>query len=180
MTAKLRHRRLAGMPERRMPHVMSQRYRLHEVLVQPQPSRNRPRNLRNLEAVGHPRTVMIARHDINLRLVLHTAKRLGMKKPVPVPLVRRTKRAQVNLAPTLRLAAFRSVRRQNLIFQFFRPLPYRLHTLRPFPSQNDSIFYSILHPNENSCRTCKFCAAGINRPYIHVMLLSSFPIRSVC
>ena len=74
MAAKFRHRRLARMTERRMPDVMAERNRLDKILVQPKSPGNRPRNLRNLKAVRHSCTVMVARHDINLRLVLHTSK----------------------------------------------------------------------------------------------------------
>ena len=51
---------LADVPERRVAEVVAEPDRLGEVLVEPEGSRDRPRDLRDLERVGQPRAVVIA------------------------------------------------------------------------------------------------------------------------
>ena len=69
MTGKFGHRRFSCMAERRMPNIMPKCNRFRQIFIQPQPSGNRSRYLRNFQTVRHPRAVMIPGNDIDLRLM---------------------------------------------------------------------------------------------------------------
>src|SRR5690348_3717112 len=74
-TAERLHRRMqrlfACMTERRMAEIVGERHRLAEILVEPQSAADGACDLRDLERMGEPRTVVIALViDENLRLVL--------------------------------------------------------------------------------------------------------------
>ena len=65
--------RLADVAERRVAEVVAEPDRLGEVLVEAQRARDRPRDLRDLERVGHARAVVVALgRDEDLGLVLQT------------------------------------------------------------------------------------------------------------
>ena len=67
---RLVERALAGVAERRMAEVVCQRQRLGQVLVEPERARQRAGDLRDLQRVGQPGTVMVALViDEDLRLV---------------------------------------------------------------------------------------------------------------
>ena len=85
---------LADVPERRVPDVVPEADRLHEVLVERQRPRHGARDLRRLQRVGQPRPVVVAlrRHE-HLRLVLQAPERLGVHDPVAVALERRAQAA---------------------------------------------------------------------------------------
>ena len=93
MPRDLLHNRLARVPERRVPDIVPERDRLRQILVQQQPARNRARDLCHLEAVRHACAVVVARDDVDLRLVLEPSERLGMENAVAIALKFRTEGA---------------------------------------------------------------------------------------
>jgi hypothetical protein len=81
-------RALAGMAERRVPEIVRECERLGEIFVDTERARDRPRNLRDFEAVGQPRAVMVALViDKDLRLVVQPAEGGRMQDAVAVALV---------------------------------------------------------------------------------------------
>ena len=89
-----RHQRvddtLAGVAERRVPEVVTERDGLGQLLVQPEHLRDGARNLRDLERVREPGAIVIAgRREEDLRLVLEAAKRLAVDDAVAIALKRR-------------------------------------------------------------------------------------------
>ena len=70
-----------------VPKVVSQSYRLGEVLVEVQRPGDCPSDLGDLQSVGESGCVVVAeRSDEDLGLVLQPAKRLGVQYAVAVPL----------------------------------------------------------------------------------------------
>ena len=70
---RLVKRRLSGVTERRVPEIMSECDRFGQILVESERPRDGPRNLRDLERVRQPSTVVVAlRRDKYLRLVAGT------------------------------------------------------------------------------------------------------------
>ena len=75
------------MAERRVAEVVPERDRLGEVLVEAQRSRDRARDLRDLEGVREARAVVVAfRRKKHLRLVREAPERLAVDDPVAVAL----------------------------------------------------------------------------------------------
>ena len=92
-------RLLAGVPERRMAHVVAEPDRLGQILVQAQRPRHAARDRGRLERVRHARAVVVAlRVDEDLRLALQAPERLGVDDPVAVALERRPQPARLFLA----------------------------------------------------------------------------------
>ncbi len=80
-------RLLAEMAEGRMAEIVRQRDRLGEVLVQAERAGQRPRDAGDLDGMGHPRPVMVARAvEEDLRLVLEPAEGAAVDDPVAVAL----------------------------------------------------------------------------------------------
>ena len=78
---------LAGVPERRVPHVVAEPDRLDEVLVQPERPRDDARDRSRLERVGHARAVVVALGiDEDLRLPLQAPERLRVDDAVAIAL----------------------------------------------------------------------------------------------
>src|SRR5262249_17068743 len=76
---------------RSVPQIVAERNRLGELFVQVQNFRDGARDLRNLERVGQPRPVVIARRsEEHLRLVLQASECLGVDDAIAVPLKRRS------------------------------------------------------------------------------------------
>ena len=76
---------LAGVPERGMPEIVTERDCLGEVLVEAERPCDRARDLRDFERMGEARAVVVALGgDKDLRLVFETAKRLGVDDAVAV------------------------------------------------------------------------------------------------
>ena len=86
--------RLADMAERRVAEIVSEPDRLDEILVEGERTRDRARDLRDLERMGHARAVVVAlgRHE-DLRLVLEAPERLAVHDAVAVALQRGAQRA---------------------------------------------------------------------------------------
>ena len=83
-------RRLAGVAERRVAHVVAEPDRLGQVLVQPQRARDDAGDAGRLERVRHARAVVVAGGvDEDLRLALQPAERLRVEDAVAVALERR-------------------------------------------------------------------------------------------
>src|SRR5688572_15295921 len=122
---------LARVSEWRVPEIVPERDSLGELFVQLQHLCNRARNLRDLECVREPRSVMIAgRREKHLRLVLQTAKRLRVDDAIAIALKRR---AHVIFglfaqAPTC-VGALRRLRRKNLPFARLEVLTNAGHIL---------------------------------------------------
>ena len=111
---RLVERLLARVPERRVARVVAEPDRLDEILVQPERTRDDPRDRRRLQRVGHPRPVVVAlRVDEDLGLPLQPAKRLRVDEPVAVALERRSHAARLlGAEATLRLVRADGERRQ--------------------------------------------------------------------
>ena len=91
---RLVERSFARMAEGRMPEIVRQRQRLGEVLVHPENTADRARNLRHLQAVGETRPVVIPLViDEDLRLVLEPAERRAVDDAVAVALEGRPRAA---------------------------------------------------------------------------------------
>ena len=87
------------MAERRVAEVVPEPDGLHEVLVEPQRTGDRPRDLRGLEGMREPGPVVVAlRRDEHLGLVLEPPEGLGVHDPVAVALERVAQRALLLLA----------------------------------------------------------------------------------
>ena len=85
---------LADVAEGRVPEVVAEADRLHQVLVQRQRPGDGPRDRGDLERVREPRAVVVApRGDEHLRLVRQPAKRLAVDDAVAVALERRAQPA---------------------------------------------------------------------------------------
>jgi hypothetical protein len=109
---------LADVPERRVPEVVAEADRLHQILVQSQRAGNRARDRGDLERVSQPCAVVIAlrRHE-HLRLVLQPAERLAVHDSVAVALERSAQRA-VLLCPCASCGVgARRQRRQRVLLQ---------------------------------------------------------------
>ena len=92
-------RLLAGVPERRVAHVVPEPDRLGEILVQAQRAGHAAGDPGRLERMRHARPEVVAgRVDEDLRLALQPPKRLRVQDPVAVALERRAQAAFVLLA----------------------------------------------------------------------------------
>ena len=109
---------LAGVAERRMPEVVTERDRFGQLLVKPQHLGDRPRDLRHLERVGQPRPVVIAgRREEHLRLVLQPAERLAVDDAIAIALKRRPHFVfRLRTKAAARVGAFRRLRRERVAF----------------------------------------------------------------
>ena len=84
---RLVERVLAGVPERRVPHVVTEPDRLDQVFIQTQRPRDDARDRRRLERVGHASPVVVAVGiDEDLRLSLQSPERLRVNDAVAVAL----------------------------------------------------------------------------------------------
>ena len=138
MAIDLLERLLPDVAKGRVPEVMSERDRLHEVFIQGQCARHRPPDLCDLEGVRHPRPIMIAlRRDVDLRLVLHPPEGIAVEDAVTIPRKVRPERIlRLRMRP-LRLLHMKGARRQDIVFSLFDPFPW-IHS-RP-PWKNDGVF----------------------------------------
>ena len=83
-------RALAGMAERRMAEIVSQRQTLGQIFIHAKRAGERAGDLRHFEAVGQPRAVMIAFViDEDLGLVVQPAEGGRMQDAVAVARIRR-------------------------------------------------------------------------------------------
>src|SRR5262249_10481338 len=84
---------LAGVAERGMAEIVSQRQGLGEILVESECAADRARDLRHFEGVGLARSIVVALViDKDLRLVRQPAERGRMDDAVAVALKRRAHR----------------------------------------------------------------------------------------
>ena len=111
VSGKLCHRRFPRVSERRMPHVVTEGDGFRQILIETKPPGNRPSDLRDFQTVGHARPIVIAGHDVDLRLMLHAAKRLRMQDAVPIALISGAKGAEIQRSLPFRFPALRRVRR---------------------------------------------------------------------
>ena len=85
--AKLAQRTLAGVSEGRVTEVVTEGYRLRQILVELQRPCKRSGKSADLQRVRQSRAVVVAlRTEEHLRLVLQAAKRLAVRDAVNVPL----------------------------------------------------------------------------------------------
>ena len=119
---------LAGVAERRVPEIVSERDRLGQLFVQPQHLRDAAGDLRHLERVREPGPVVIPlRREEDLRLVLQPAERLAVDHPVAVALERRADRILgLGAQPPLGGVALGRLRRQDLVLPRLELLAYGL------------------------------------------------------
>ena len=76
------------MSEGRMAQIMPQGDGLRQILIQAQRSGDRPGDLRHLQGMRQPGTVVISLGtQEHLRLMFHSAKGFRVQDPVPVPLI---------------------------------------------------------------------------------------------
>jgi hypothetical protein len=97
--AGIRHggveRPLAGVAERGMAKIMRERECLGQILVDAERAREAAGNLRNFEAMGQPRAIMITFViDEDLGLVVEAAECGGMEDAVAVARIERAGRAR--------------------------------------------------------------------------------------
>ena len=107
-------RALPGMAERRVPEIVGERQSLGQILIHAERARHGPGDLRDLEAVGQPCSVVIALViDEDLGLVGEPAEGRRMQDAVAVALVERARGARWlgHKAPPA-LALVHGVRRQ--------------------------------------------------------------------
>ncbi len=105
-------RGFAGVTEGRMAEVVRQRQRLREILVEPEGTRDRARDLLHLERMREPCAVMVAFvEDEDLRLVLEPAEGGGMDDPVAIaPEVVARGARRLRMQPSAALGRDRGVR----------------------------------------------------------------------
>jgi hypothetical protein len=78
---------LTDMAKRRVPKIVSKPDRFDKVLIEIQPTSDRPANLCNLDHVGQPSSEMVAlRRNKYLTFVLQAPERVRVNNPVSVPL----------------------------------------------------------------------------------------------
>ena len=78
-------RAFARVAERRVAQIVSERGGFGQIFVEPQRTRQCPRNLRDLQRMGQTRAVMVAlRREENLHLMHQPPEGLGMDDPVAV------------------------------------------------------------------------------------------------
>ena len=121
-------RLLAGMAERRVAEIVSQRHRLAEILVETQHATDGAGDLRHLERMGQPRPIMVALMvDEDLGLVLEAPEGRRMDDAVPVALERAAaRRLGLGMQAAAALPGQGRIRRQRLAS------PYLLaHASRP-------------------------------------------------
>ena len=81
---------LTRMSKRCMPQIVSQRYSLHQILIQSQCLGYCPGILRHLKCMRHTCAVMVALWcKKHLCLIFQTPECLAMQYPIPVPLKNR-------------------------------------------------------------------------------------------
>ncbi len=78
-------RALAGMAKRRVAEVVSERQRLGQILIEPQPPRQRASNLGDFKRMGEARAIMVALvENENLGFVLEPAEGSGVNDAVTI------------------------------------------------------------------------------------------------
>ena len=123
------------MSKRRVADIVADGDGLDEVLVEAQSARNGPRNLRDFQAVRHARAVVVARHDVDLCLVLEPPEGFGVQDAVAVALEARAQRALLAFLLAPGSAALGRLRRQVRVLKFFCPFPdIQGHSPSPSPS----------------------------------------------
>ena len=131
MVEAARHERVdhafAGMAERRMTEVVTERDGFGQLFVQAQDLGDRARDLRHLEGVRQPRAVVITRRrEEHLGLVFQSAKRLAVNDPIAITLERRPDVVfPLGTEPPLRVRALGGLRRQNVTLPRFELLTQR-------------------------------------------------------
>jgi hypothetical protein len=134
----------AYMAERSVPQVVPQRYGLGEVFIEPQSPGNGPCNLGHFQSMGKSRPVMVAfgRYKY-LGFVLQPAEGFTVQYPVAVSLKLGTYLAFLQwISPSPGSTAETSIRRKNLFFQLFNPLPD--HKVSTSFSKNQNFYISYI------------------------------------
>ena len=122
---------LARVPERRVPHVVTEADRLGQILVQAQRSCDDARDRGRLERVGHPRAVVISlRVDEDLRLALEASERLRVDDAVAVALERRAHAARLlRQLASARVSNERTANGESALLERPYPLLERRHQM---------------------------------------------------
>ena len=114
------------MAKGRVSEIVAQPDRLDKIFIEPQRPSNCPRDLRNLQRVRKPRTVMVTlRRNKDLRLMLEPPERLRMQNTVAIALKTGAGSGLVfdNLAASI--GALRSQGGQPFTLARFEPCAYR-------------------------------------------------------
>src|SRR4051812_27612443 len=120
----------AGVAERRMSKIVTERDRFRELFVEAEDFGDRPRDLRHLERVCQPRSIVIAGwSEKDLGLVAEAAERLAVDDAVAVALKRGTD-VVLTLGPQTpaRICASGGLRRQNFALASLKLLADCRHT----------------------------------------------------
>ena len=107
---------LAGVPERRVTEIVTERNRLGQLFVQPQHLGDGPRDLGHLQRVREARAIVIARgREEDLGLVLQPSERLAVDDAIPIALEAGANRILgLGSLAAARIAALRRLGRQRL------------------------------------------------------------------
>ena len=119
-------RPLTGVPVGCMPEIMTERDGLDKVVVKPECSPDRARDLRDLERMGQARAIMVSlRIQKDLCLILQPPECLAVNDPVSVAHIFGAYFIQILLFLTSpRMAAQRSIRTQQPLIILFNLLSY--------------------------------------------------------
>src|SRR5919106_3563868 len=119
---------LAGVSERRVPDVVTERDRLGQLLVQPKHLCDGARDLGDLQRVGEPRAVVVAGgREEDLCLVFQAAERLAVDDAIAIVLERWPHVVfGLGLEPAARFGALGGLRRERVAL----PLLERLTNAR--------------------------------------------------
>ena len=119
-------RLFARVAERRVAQVVAVGRGLRQILIEPQPAADRPRDARDLQRVGHAGAVMVAlRREEDLRLVHQPAERLAVQDAVGIALVAGAHVVVLlRRGAALRLGGLLGLRGENVIFLLLHPFAH--------------------------------------------------------
>ncbi len=122
---------LTGMTKRGMTNIMGQADCFHQIFVRAKGAGNRSPDLSDFDGVGKASAVIIAFVvDEDLGLILKPAKSRGVDNAFAVALETRAKiRLFLRIFATLGVLAAYSVRRKELVFNFFKLLSAINHAM---------------------------------------------------
>src|SRR3989442_508052 len=151
------------MAEWRMPQVVRQSNRFHEIAVHHERRRNAPRNLRHLKRVRQASAVQIALRDNEyLRLVLQPAERRGVQHAVSVALELGPVHIGLLVVAAPRGGAAHRVRSQRRRLECFARRTFKWH----YEPQGNLVLISVPRRPSPVPSRCAAAALYAHRPAI--------------